>query len=417
MTTLYAAVAGRRVVAADIRIPWVGTWTADLAVDEVGAALTGRVTVTLGGLSLVGTVDDVHAGAWAEGRGVRVVGGAGGWGKALPPKGHHNDAGVKLSTVLSGAALEAGETLSLAAALETRIGVDFVRDAGPASAVFAAAAPAALWWVDPAGVTQVAASRASSEVAKGADLELLDFDPIEGRAELAGDPAAVPIGTVLRFPGRLPAPMVVRELALLLDEERLRISAWSRATEAGGRLLDPFLRLARRVRDERLPGLYRYRVVAMSVDRAKLQAVTPGRWPDVLPCSLGAGLAGGWAQLAPGAEVLVAFEDEDRARPVIAGYTPKGRPGHVPALVSLVADEVLLGADAEKGVVRADDIGAGPVIAAAGNAITITNPDGSTVILTDVNAASSWAVTGTASPPGQMKTKAVGCSATVKAGD
>lgn len=376
MAKLFASVNGRRVIAADIRLPWQGVWSADLTLDEAGPALSGAVTIEVGGLTLRGTVDLQHGGEFANARELRVLGGAGGWGTELPPRSWHNDAGVKVSEVLRAAATEAGETVALGAGVEARLGPDYIRERGPASAAFMGAAPAAAWWVDTAGVTQVATARPTAELAKGADVEVLDLDALEGTAELAGDPAAVPVGTILRD-GRLAAPLVVRELAIVLDETSLRMSAYSRSDGPGGRLLDPLMDMMRGVRDERLPGLYRYRVVAMSGDRVKLQAVTRGRWPDVLPCPVGAGIAGGWASPALGSIVLVAFQDEDRAHPVIVSATPKGQPGHLPTIAALDGQEVRLGG-AAAAVHRVGDKGAGGTftLGPAGAAVIYSDPDG-----------------------------------------
>ena len=283
-----------------------------------------------------------------------------------------------------------------------------------------------MWWVDLNGVTQVAASRPTVELAAGADLELLDYDPSNKIAYLAGAFDAIKIGTVLRpawSSGRLAAPVVVRELLYTVDGDEIRITAHETSDEPGGRLLGPFVRLSRRVRDERLPGVYRYRVALLDGDRVLLQAVTRGRWPDIVPCSLGAGIAGGWASLALNSEVLVAFEDEDRAPPVIISCTPKGRPGHVPVIAALNGEEVQLGGGGP-GVVRKDDRGDGGTFHPFGSpavALEYVAPGGGgSWILTAVSAAPGSPVTWTVVPvtgdPGKITTKAVECSSVVKAG-
>lgn len=422
MTALFASVAGRRVYRATLRLPWSGVWAFDADLDEAGAELAGRVEVRFGGLVLSGTVDPANSGPWAEGRHVRVYGGANGWGSVLTPKAFHNDNGVRRSEVLRVTALQAGETIALDAAVEAFVGNDFVREAGAASAVFEAVVPGAVWWVDASGVTQVAATRPTVELAPGADLELVDYDPSNKIAVLAGDFTAVQIGTILRpawSQGRLSAPVLVRELVYTLAEDEIRIAAHETSNEPGGRLLGPLVRIARRVRDERLPGVYRYRVVSMKEDgRVVLQAVNKGRWPDVVPCSLGAGIAGGWASLALSSEVLVAFEDEDRVRPFVISYTPKGRPGHVPVIAALNGEEVQLGGGGN-GVVRKADLGDGGTWTAASNVLTYTGEDGKswTITAAMVGGAVSFTVAPVDSTsPGKVITKAVGCSSIVKAG-
>lgn len=421
MTALFCSVAGRRVHKATLRLVWAGVWSFDGDLDEAGADITGRVSVTFGGLTLSGTVDPRNSGAWAEGRHVRVYGGALGWGKELRPKPYHNDAGVRASEVLRGAALEAGETLSFDSALEAKIGGDFIRERGAASQVFADVVPAAVWWVDLEGVTQVAASRPSVELADGIDLELLDYDPSNRVAYLAGDPEAVQIGTVLRparFGGRLAAPVVVRELVYTLSGQEIRITAHETSDEPGGRILGPLAKLMRRIRDERLPGLYRYRVVSTDGARVKLQAVEKGRWPDVLPSSLGAGIAGGWADLTPGAIVGVMFEDESRANPLIVSYTPKDRPGHVPPVAALNGQRVDLGGGGPA-VHRVGDKGtAGTVsVSVDSTSLVFENANGDSVTIPFAYAGGAIVV-GPSVPPGPFTivTKATEGSSIVKAG-
>jgi len=409
MTTLHLSINGtRRVTAAEVRFPSVGVWVAEVVLDTA-EPLAGRVTLALGSLKLSGTVDPSPLDAFVEARRVTIIGGGGGWATELAAKGYHNDAGVKRSTVLQDAAREAGETIVLGTGVEARLPADYSRHRGAASQVFEHVAPGLPWWVDAAGVTQVATARPTTEIAKGADLEVLD---VQSSVVLAGDPGAIGVGSILRD-SRLEGPFEVRELVVQATPEEVRMVAHDRGGR-GGRLAQAVRDLVEGILAEKLQGLYRYRVVSMIGDRAQLQALTKGRHPNILPASLACGIAGGWAELAGGAEVLVGFEDGSPLRPLIVGYTPKGRPGHVPTVAALDGDAVELG-DAEAFVHRIGDKSAGPVVTAAGSIITVNNPDGSTVILTDASNVSQWAVTGTAAPPGQLLAVAAEGSGKVKA--
>lgn len=89
-------------------------------------------------------------------------------------------------------------------------------------------------------------------------------------------------------------------------------------------------------------GLTRYRVVKMAGDRAELQVVRKASGlPDVLPVAMHPGLAGTWAELAQGAEVLVTFIEGDPGLPIVTHFTPKGDGGFVPVKASVDASNTL----------------------------------------------------------------------------
>ena len=91
-----------------------------------------------------------------------------------------------------------------------------------------------------------------------------------------------------------------------------------------------------RLTDQRLHGVYRYRVLRLSVDRVELQAVRKGAGlPDLLPVSMWPGVAGAHATLALGAEVLVQFVEGDRTMPIVTGFAGRGGQGHVPTLLEI----------------------------------------------------------------------------------
>jgi hypothetical protein len=97
---------GIRVRSAEVRMPHVGRWEADVAIDAA-AAPTGRVVLKTAGMELRGTVE--RGGTFAERSRVRVVPGAGGLTTPLTPKFYTS---VTVRTVLADLMLASGETLS-----------------------------------------------------------------------------------------------------------------------------------------------------------------------------------------------------------------------------------------------------------------------------------------------------------------
>lgn len=91
----------------ELSVPPAGGWYADVTLASGAIPALGPVTLTVGDLSLVGTV--TRAGFdHAEQPRVVVEGGAG-WGKALARGSYQSAAGVRLSTVLRDLSAAAGE--------------------------------------------------------------------------------------------------------------------------------------------------------------------------------------------------------------------------------------------------------------------------------------------------------------------
>lgn len=352
MTAPYATVDGYPLVSARVHVPSRGPWFADVEF-ESAPELSGRVTLRLGELELSGTIDPTHDGTHAEHRRSRIVAGGGGWGTLLAPKAYHNDAGIRARTVAQDAAREAGEELADDPLLEERIGVDYVRQTGPASRVLEDALRGAGWWVDYDGRTRVG----SRETAEASGYEVLEHVPDERVIVLAVDDLrTVGIGSVLTE--RLDAPQTVRELEVEVTADRARVKAWTGGTEsARGRLEDALRSIVRHSTDDRLFGAWRYRVVRMRGDRVELQAVRrDAGLPDVLPVSMWPGLAGAHAELTGGAEVLVQFIEGDRTMPIVTHFAGKDGAGWAPANVTLDASTLIkLGQSATKGVARLGD--------------------------------------------------------------
>lgn len=333
MSETFAAVNGQRLTELRVTVGNVGPWTA-LCTFEAAPDVSGLVTLTVGSLTMVGTVEADQSGTFAIQRKARIVGGAGGWANQVKAKNYHNDAGVKALTVAQDAAREVGETIGGFVPTAERVGNDYVRAVGTASAVLETVVGGAPWWVDYAGVTQVGPRPAVPLDA--INYHVLAYDP-QSRLITLGvdDPGIVQIGSVLSDE-RLDAPQTVRDFELRVTAEELRIVAWCGGSESAPARLPGLLRsIIARATDDHLFGKFRYRVVRMASERVELQAIRKGAGlPDVLPVSMWPGVAGVHAELTPGAEVLVEFIEGDRTMPIVTHFAGKGGPGFVP--VSLV---------------------------------------------------------------------------------
>lgn len=218
--------AGNRVTALTLRVPSVGVWWADCDLDT-DATVTGSAPLEIGAISLTGTISPTHSGAYGSKTRTRIVGGAGGWARTLLAKAYHADNGVRTATVAGDIAREAGEDmLGVLTGVPERLGVDFVRQAGPASRALRQALSEAAWHVGYDGVTAVA-PRVQSEITTA--YEVLSFDPRTLVATVATDaPEGIVIGSVLR--AGLVTPLEVVDLELTVAGGALRLQVWGRAT-------------------------------------------------------------------------------------------------------------------------------------------------------------------------------------------
>lgn len=315
----------------------VGAWhvLADLESDE---PVTGPVVVTVGTLSLHGTVDAAHSGAYALQRRVRVVAGAGGWGDSVTARAYHNDAGVKAKLVAEDAARAVGESIATFVPAAERLGVNYCRQAGPAVRALEDSAGGVPWWVDYAGKTHVGV-RPAVDIPESA-YDVVAYDPAARIATLAiDDPAAIGIGTVIGGP--IEAPAAVRQLEILVSSDEIRAVAWVGGADTDPDRLTGLLRaIVERATDRRLWGAWRYRVVRMNGHRVDLQPVrSAAGLPDLTAIDVWPGLAGTHAELAAGAHVLVSFAEGDRAQPIITHVTPHKGNGWIPVSVTIGGDE------------------------------------------------------------------------------
>jgi hypothetical protein len=338
MSELFATLNDQRATSLRLVVPNVGSWYADVDLDTK-VDLSGRATLKMGAVTFKGTIFDVFSGTFGLATKARLVGGANGWASDVVAKHYHNDAGVKSSTILTDAAREVGESLD-ASKITDRIGVDYVRKAGPASRVLEQILGVTPWWVDYDGITRCGAR---PEVEIVGTYDLLIFNQKDQLATIAtDDPGQIRIGSVIRE--RLDAPAVVRALEITMDAGALRINAWcgggDKAHSRIGRALRSIAREA--TNKTAFHGLYRFRVVQMNGTRVDLQAVRKqAGLPDTLPVDVWPGMAGLFSsQLTPGALVLVAFIEGEPSAPIISHFEPKGGGGFLP--INLLIDATTL---------------------------------------------------------------------------
>jgi hypothetical protein len=150
----FAELNGLPITSMHLVVPALGIWHADVSLGG-SADPTGPQTLTLAGSTWLGTV--FRSVTLAGEDKLRLVGGAGGWRKAIPAQQYQSQVGVPTSTVLSDAASLVGELPPvLAPTIPFSLGNAFVRQAGAASLVLQQIVGDA-WWMDLSGVVQTAA--------------------------------------------------------------------------------------------------------------------------------------------------------------------------------------------------------------------------------------------------------------------
>jgi hypothetical protein len=333
---------GNACSAALLTVPGVGLWYACVELTDA-VALAGSITLRVLDTSWQGYV---ISGGPVDGRArYRIVAGAGGWGRELPPKAYQNDAGLTAARLISDAASEAGETVD--APPTTRLGVHFSRPRGPASFALNLLAQRA-WYAREDGVVAFGARPLLNDVAS--QLPTVQRDPAARLVELALTDTAA--GLLPGAPTEFGAAADV-ELELGQDGLRARLYAAparpTRRLEAQARILDA-LDPARRWR-----ALYEYRVVSQTAERLNLQPVrSRSELPDLARVPVRMGVPGVRAQHALGSQVIVAFLDGDPSRPAVVGFDSPGQPAWMPLSLELGGPEPL-------GVARRTDaVQAGP---------------------------------------------------------
>lgn len=202
--------------------PRIGAWLADVwSDDEIPASeLAKPLTLSIGSLTLVGT--RLRGEAWQGGTRVRVVGGAGGWRRALPSRWYASDAGVKPAQVAADAATECGETISEGLVSNASLGAWYTREAWSASrTLYQLDAP---WRILDDGTTSL---RPWPSVRIGSPFDVVAYDSARVIVEVATDypqewrPGAV--FTNRRLPDHA---FVISDVVHTIEPGKYRAQAW-----------------------------------------------------------------------------------------------------------------------------------------------------------------------------------------------
>jgi len=303
------------VVYATLVLPRAGVWHADVAVDT-DSAITGPVTLSFGDGSLVynGTVlrGDVFRGIYRA----RIVGGAAGLGRAIPPKYYR---GAPLRLPLQDIIDACGEKLSascdrdiLALVLlkwSRRRGTaadalgSLVNEAGT---IFRVLADGSIW-VGNDSFTEVVF-----------DHDLLSQDDGDGRIEIASElPRLSPGVTFLSK--RISA--VVHTIA----PDRVRTTAWierdtPQRTDRLKGALTAFVRNA--VGDLDFLRPYPARVVLQEDDGTLHVQPDSDAIPGLTGVPIRYGIPGARAKVPPGARCILEFEEGNPTSPVVTAFEP-----------------------------------------------------------------------------------------------
>jgi hypothetical protein len=308
---------GLRVTHARVIIPWRGVWSAEIECEltPAGTPPSGPAALVVNDWPLVGTIDPERSGRFGDAARVRVLGGGGGWHKPVAARQYHNDAGVLSTAVLASTGAEVGERVTEAGP-PSRLGVDYMRGAGPASRVLEGRS----WWVDPSSGTTIVGPR--PHVPAPPDLTIVSWDPTTRVAVLSADR--------LVFPGAMLTSATIGS-ALVRDVEHVlsgdggvQITAWCHDAEVA-RLPSLLASVAREACGVPYLKVYRYRIVMQGGDgRVTLQAVAKAAgMPEVIKLvDVWPGMASVSAKYAPGTVCLVEFIDGDPTRPVVRGFEP-----------------------------------------------------------------------------------------------
>jgi hypothetical protein len=323
-----ATLAGKTVTHARVSLPAWGLPWAEVSLDEE-IALSSRVELALADLKFSGTV--MSGGIGPKGRSsFRLVAGAGGWGKTIPPKSYANDAVVKTATVLQDAASACGEALDAATMPSTRLAAAWARPEGAAARVLEQLVPAG-WYVGEDGVTRIGRRPAIALTAK---VDIAEVDRARGTVALAAEAIAslVP-GIVVEG---IEAVDVLHELA----PGSLRTTIWGAGIASTSRRFAALRRIFDALDpDRKYRGLYEYRIVTQTGERLNLQPVRVSNgMPDLQLITVRPGVPGAKATHALGARVVVGFLDRV---PVVLGFEDADGSGFVATMLEFAGDVAL----------------------------------------------------------------------------
>lgn len=312
--------------------PAWGIWQADV-VAASGELQSGAATLELGGRKLQGTI--IGGGVAREEGRYRLVAGAGGWRKPLPSRAYKNGGGVRLETVLSDLAREAGEKLGTVDQAK-RIGKAFVRQAGVGTLALNELVTEG-WYVDDAGVTQIGTRPASSFAEP---FVLMGERTNRGLVTLAAEAISGlrPGVTIKLDSGTIRASSIRHELT----QDTLRSHVWGAA--AGDRFLDAFRVLVEWIMGRTFYlGAYEYVVRSHASGYVDCDPARGDRGlPRLANVPVWSGIPGGGGEAAVGAGCIVRFLDGDPTRPVVEGFEGEWGSSWAPTTCRVGGDDALV---------------------------------------------------------------------------
>lgn len=345
-----ATLNSHRVTNARVDLPAWGCWYADATIDTA-QALTGKVTLKIADLTLIGTILSGGADDGTARSHFRIVGGAGGWGRVIKAKSETNDAGVKAVTVIGDAAREVGETLDTSTiANSERTGPGYVRPKGPACRILETLRPQA-WYVGEDGVTRIGA-RSGATIPKTVGMKI---DKARGTVEVSAESIAK------YLPGAVVAGITAVDVQHEISSKGLRTRVYGKLGGTTSRRLEAMRTIVLQLLPN-LPylGTWEYRVVLLSGSRLDLQPVKVSTgMPDLRRVRMRPGVAGSKSTLIPGCRVLVSFVDADPSRPEVVGFEDSEGQGFKPLLTEIDATTFLKLADGLRPMAATGDVAAG----------------------------------------------------------
>jgi hypothetical protein len=317
----YITVNGNSASKVHLTVPFQGVWFADVDLhDATKIKVREKVSLKIGKATLVGTVRSI--GSFADSSQVRIVAGGDGWSQVVQGKGYANDANVLASTVITDLAREVNETIGTNAT--NRLGAGFAREGSVASyALDAAVKGNAVWWVGYDGITNIG-TRANTIAPES--ITVLNYDGICSVATIDANEVNI-IFPGMRIKSRLDETVTIRSIDYEITHDKFSCTAWCGANGKISQAGDALVAIIKKVINESLHGVYRYRIVERKGERLTLQAVKENNvMPDLPLVAIWPGNYGMHSIPDVGKECLVAFADGDRDFPVVLAFQPGSDP-------------------------------------------------------------------------------------------
>jgi hypothetical protein len=326
------------------RYGWPTAWATMQATNAPAVSETpGALMLEVAGLSIVTTA--IRQGTRAELRTVQLVGGYGGWRRAVRPQGFRVGNLVSLGSYAADIARVAGERVALAPGVDRKLAAVSAR-LGEASAGAllsqACALPAGSavvpWWVDLDGTTRLGPRTGEAVTSQAAD-----SDPLGRRVQFVEDNAA-PL-----LPGGTFGGATIEEFRLECDGETVRETITLAVVDEEPRTFAASMRrlmLALFGPHVSARTLYRYVVREVYGDgRIRAVPVRSALAPDLDGLRVWPGIAGGRCRPQVSSEILVQFADGDPVADAacIVGFQPAVTGGTgIPTQAELDAEEIVL---------------------------------------------------------------------------